>query len=405
MRLPNLSACRSGAMIWVAILAVIFCGASRSFATEPYLLGMSTALTGPASELGQNMMLGVNVRLARRNADHGIHNRLVALKVLDDGYEPSRTAPNMRQLIEQDQVLAVIGNVGTPTAIAALPIANEERTLFFAPFTGAGALRRGPPDRYVINYRASYVEEMAAMVDALITHGGLVPEDIAFFTQRDGYGDAGYAGGIAALRRHGLADDTAIIHARYERNTLAVENALADMLVAERLPKAVILVGAYGPSARFMRLARQNGVSSLMLNISFVGGAPLANALEGEVDGVVVTQVVPHPNDTSLPIVREYREDMAIYAPSAELSFGSLEGYIAAKILLRAMAGASDPLTREGLVEAVEGLGRFDIGLGFPLEFSRQEHQASHRIWPTILKDGEFQPFRWDQIHLYLGKG
>ena len=90
----------------------------------------------------------------------------------------------MRQLSEQEHVLAVIGNVGTPTAIAAIPIANEQKTLFFAPFTGAGVLRQTPPDRYVINYRASYAEETAAMIDALIDQAGLALNDIAFFTQR-----------------------------------------------------------------------------------------------------------------------------------------------------------------------------------------------------------------------------
>ncbi len=59
--------------------------------------------------------------------------RQLRLIELDDGYEPTRTAPNMRRLIEKEQVLAVIGNVGTPTAIAAIPIANEQKTLFFAP--------------------------------------------------------------------------------------------------------------------------------------------------------------------------------------------------------------------------------------------------------------------------------
>ena len=198
------------------------------------LLGMSTAMTGPAADLEKNMSVGVLTALERENRSGGIKGRALRLLVLDDGYEPHRTAPNMRKLIEEKQVLAVIGNVGTPTAIAAIPIANEHRTLFFAPFTGAGMLRKAPPDRYVINYRASYAEETAAMIDALIHHGKLSPEDIAFFTQRDGYGDAGFAGGKAALKRHGLKDETKIVHVRYERNTLAVEGGIATLLFSLR---------------------------------------------------------------------------------------------------------------------------------------------------------------------------
>ena len=134
------------------------------------VLGMSTALSGPAGDLGKNMKQGVLVGLERANQAGGIHGRSLKLIALDDGYEPTRTAPNMRKLIEKEKVLAVIGNVGTPTAIAAVPIANEQKTLLFAPFTGAGVLRKNPPDRYVINYRASYAEETAAMIDALIQY-------------------------------------------------------------------------------------------------------------------------------------------------------------------------------------------------------------------------------------------
>ena len=132
--------------------------------------------------------------------------------------------------------------------------------MLFAPFTGAGVLRKTPPDRYVINYRASYAEETAAMIDALIKIGHLKPKEIGFFTQRDGYGDAGFVGGIAALKRHGLKDENVVVHARYERNTLAIENALANILFASPPPRAVIMVGAYAPCAKFITLAKESGM-------------------------------------------------------------------------------------------------------------------------------------------------
>ena len=217
-------------------------------------LGMSTALSGAAANLGTDMRQGVLAGLDRANRAGGIHGRRLRLIALDDGYEPARTAPNMRQLLEKENVLAVIGNVGTPTAIAALPIASEDKTLFYAAFTGAGVLRKTPPDRYVINFRASYAEETGAMIDALIDGAGLKIEDIAFFTQRDGYGDAGFAGGIAALKRHGLKDGNAVLHVRYERGTLGVENAVADLLYADHEPRAVVMIGTYAPCAKFIKV-------------------------------------------------------------------------------------------------------------------------------------------------------
>ncbi|KLN61973.1 ligand-binding receptor [Kiloniella spongiae] len=367
-------------------------------AKNELIFGMSTALSGPAAELGKNMRLGIQIRLERENIAGGIAGRKIRLIAWDDGYEPERTIPNMRDLINQEDVLAVIGNVGTPTAISAIPIVNEEKTLLFAPYTGAGVLRKNPPDRYVINYRASYAEETSAMVNALIKEGGLKPDEIAFFTQRDSYGDAGYIGGITALKKHGLKLETDIVHSRYERNTLVVESALADILLADPLPKAIIIVGAYAPSAKFMKLARSAGLNSLFLNVSFVGSAPLAKELGSEMKRVIVTQVVPYPEDLSVPIVRAYHDDMKNYGSGRKTSFGSLEGYIAMEILIKAMHDVDGQPGRESIIDALENLREFEIGLGHKLFYDRKNHQASHKVWSTILRQGEFVPFDWKNI-------
>lgn len=177
---------------------------SRRADPEPLVFGMSTALTGPVAHLGTAMRDGVTAAFEEANRAGGIHGRPLSLVALDDGYEPARTVPNMRRLVADEEVLAIVGNVGTPTAVAALPIALEEGILFYGAYTGAGVLRREPPNRYVINFRASYAQETAAIVDALV-EAGLALEDVAFFTQRDSYGDSGFSGGMTALKRHGLA--------------------------------------------------------------------------------------------------------------------------------------------------------------------------------------------------------
>lgn len=371
-------------------------------APAPLAFGMSTVLTGPAADLGLEMRRGVLACFERVNRAGGIAGRRLELVALDDGYEPERTAPNMRRLIDQSNVLAAVGNVGTPTAIAAIPICIEERVLLFAPFTGAGVLRRSPPDRYVINFRASYAEETAAMIDALLGPAGLAPEDVAFFTQRDAYGDAGYAGGLAALRRHEPVDELAILHVHYERNSEIVEGALAELLVAKRPPRAVVMVGAYAPCAKFIRLARDAGLRSLFLNVSFVGSSSLAQLLPPGTPGVIVTQVVPDPERQDLPLVAEYRADLEQFAAGAEPNFGSLEGYAAARVLCRAVAAAGEAPTRDGLVTALESLGTFDLGLGLPLELSPERHQASDAVWPTVFRDGRFVSFDFADLAAVL---
>jgi branched-chain amino acid transport system substrate-binding protein len=366
-------------------------------ATDDIVLGMSTALSGPAADLGINMRAGVQAALEEANRAGGVHGRKLRLIALDDGYEPARTVPNMRTLISDDQVLAVVGNVGTPTAVAAVPIAIEGKTPFFGAFTGAGVLRKDPPDHFVINYRASYAQETSAMVDALIEKAHLSPDQIAFFTQRDAYGDAGFVGGVAALKRHGLQDSNAVAHVRYERNTVAVEKALSDLLLLKDPPRAVIMVGAYAPCASFIQLAKQNQLDAIFLNVSFVGAESLAKAMGPAGDGVIVTQTVPH-FASDLPIAHQYKDALKGLGGDISPTFGSMEGYVSTRLLLLALSRNQGPLTRESVIQDLEHLDEFDLGLGTDLKLSQTQHQASHTVWPTVIRGGKVVPFQWDEL-------
>lgn len=389
------------------LIATIYCACPLTESIQAQVpelkFGMSTALSGPAADLGIQMRRGVLAGFKRYNEATPANPFKLNLIALDDGYEPEQSAPNMRQLIDDERVLGIIGNVGTPTAVAAIPISNASHTLFFAAFTGAGALRKTPPDPFVINYRASYGQEVGAMVDALIDVARLKPEEIAFFTQRDAYGDAGYSGGIAALQRHGLKDLTKIAHVRYDRNTLAVESALAEIVVFWPSPKAVIAIGAYAPVAKFIKIAKDNSFNPLFLNVSFVGSQALADHLGADGNGVIVTQVVP-PYEEDYPIAKEYLKDLEKLDPQARPSFGSFEGYVASRILSLALRSTSTAPDRQQLVRAIEDLGDFDIGLKQPMSLSKEDHQASDKIWPTVLRDGHYRSFQWGEIAHFLKK-
>src|SRR5215470_7915401 len=220
--------------------------------------GISAPFTGPAKELGQHMKQGIEAAFNVANAKGGVYGRQLRLVAADDGYEPARAAVTMNQLYERDQVFGLVGNVGTPTAVVALPYALDRKMLFFGAFTGAGLLRNDPPDRYVFNYRASYAEETAAVVNYLVKLRRLLPEQIAVFAQQDAYGDAGFAGVEKAIRSLRGGNESRILRLNYQRNTVDVEAAVAQLqqynaqLQQKKRPpiKAVIMVPAYRAAAK-----------------------------------------------------------------------------------------------------------------------------------------------------------
>src|SRR4030081_2498508 len=181
---------------------------TRGVSDREIRFGIAAPFSGTAKELGRQMKLGIDTAFNRVNEAGGVEGRMLKLITADDGYEPTRTGDAMKQLYEKDQVFGIIGNVGTPTAVVAVPYALERKLLFFGAFTGANVLRHDPPDRYVFNYRASYAEETDAVVRYLVKLRRLQPRQIAVFAQQDTYGDSGFAGVAKAFRSMGANDGT-----------------------------------------------------------------------------------------------------------------------------------------------------------------------------------------------------
>jgi ABC-type branched-subunit amino acid transport system substrate-binding protein len=366
----------------------------RGMTDREIRFGMAAPFSGPAKELGRQMKLGIDAAFNRINDAGGVEGRMLKLFAADDGYEPTRTPDAMKQLYDKDQVFGIIGNVGTPTAGVAVPFALERRMLFFGAFTGANVLRHDPPDRYVFNYRASYAEETDAVVRYLVKIRRIPPRQIAVFAQQDTYGDSGFAGVAKAIRALG-ASDAAIVRLNYKRNTVDVDEAINQLKLQKPPIKAVVMVATYRAAAKFIERTHDFYPGMLYTNVSFVGSTALADELmllgPRYANGVIVTQVVPAVSGYS-SVVLEYKNALAKYFPGEAPDYVSLEGYVAANVLIQGMKRAGPQFDTEKLIDVLENTRNFDLGLGAQLSFGRAEHQASHKIWGTALdENGKYQ--------------
>ncbi len=347
------------------------------------LFGQSAAFSGPAQELGKNMRLGIEAAFHEVNQAGGVHGRMLELTSLDDAYEPEAAVANTQRLIGEG-VFALIGAVGTPTSRSATPIAAEAGVPYIAPFTGAAFLR-DPEWENIINLRASYAQETEEMVERLTVDLGI--ERIGILYQDDSYGRSGYDGVQDALARRG---STAVAVGRYTRNTSAVKTALLDL--QEGNPEAVIMIGAYQPMAALIKWARLTGMDWLFLNVSFVGSNALAQELGSEGVGVLVTQVVPFPQDDSLAVVAAYQRALAAYAPDAAPGFVSFEGYLAGRLAIAGLQKCGRDVSRSSFLANLRGSQALDIE-GFSLQYGEDDNQGSDKVFLTVIgRNGEYHP-------------
>ena len=345
------------------------------------VIGQSAATSGPASELGTEMRAGALAYFNQVNARGGVNGRRIELRTLDDGYEPDRALANTRRFLETDQAFALFGYVGTPTTIAAMPVFTRAQVPLIGPFTGAEAFRK-PFNRYIFNVRASYYAETDKLVELLAT---LKMQRIAVFYQNDSYGKAGLDGVERALKARNMPlAGTATV----ERNTVDVKAAVAALAKVD--PQAVVMISAYKSCAAFIKEMKKAGIHAQFMNVSFVGSKALANELGPEGRGVAVSQVVPFPWNIGTPVVKEYQRALAAETGKENYSFTSLEGYIAAKVLVEGLRRAGPNLTREKLVSALETMNDYDVG-GFSVTYTGNDHSGSRFVELTAIgRDGVF---------------
>jgi branched-chain amino acid transport system substrate-binding protein len=358
--------------------------AENGVSADAVVFGQAAPLEGPAAALGTGMRAGIQAAFEEANRNGGINGRKLKLISRDDGYEPDRSIAETKTLIDNDNVFALVGPVGTPTSAATQPIAMAAGVPFIGAFTGAGFLR-DPKLGNVINLRASYGAETEAWVKHLTED--LKISRIAIFYQDDAFGRAGLDGVKAALTKRNIE---LVAEGTYERNTVAVKSALLTLKRAE--PEAVVMVGAYKPCAEFIKLARKTDFNPVFVNISFVGASALAKELGAEGAGVIVSQVVPFPWDASLKVVADYQAAMKALDPQAEPEFVSLEGYLVGRLVIAGMQKAGPDLTREGLLNSIKQSANLDVS-GLDMSFGPDKNTGLNEVFLTFIQaDGTFKP-------------
>ena len=373
-------------VLFILIVVVLLLGwigihsLAGGVASPEIRLGISLPLSSINEELGKSVLQGAQVAFRVANAQGGIAGKPIRLIAYDDKYEPQITLTNTRKLLEKDRVFALFGFVGTPTVKKILPMIGD--TPFVAPYTGASFLRN-PSRSNLVNFRSSYRDEVQKIIDYLVEKRGF--KRFGIFYQNDDYGIEGYNATVTVLRKHGLS---LVGEGTYKRNTLSVRHALNEIKGSH--PEAIIIVGAYKPSAYFIREARQCCDAGVVFApISFVNADALVTELGNATEGILFSQTVPSYDDRTIPVVRSFRRDLTRLAPEAKPTFAALEGYLAARAVVAALRKRSHRIDREGFLQALKTLHASDLE-GLPIRYHKT--QLLNRVYLSTFHDGAFHP-------------
>ncbi|ODS69509.1 MAG: ABC transporter substrate-binding protein [Acidovorax sp. SCN 68-22] len=363
--------------LWAAAAGVALLGQGAARAAD-IVIGQVAPLSGVLASTGEQMVLGGKIYFEAVNAQGGVHGAMLRQVVVDDGYEVAKTVARTRELLARPDVLALFGFAGTANITQLLKdgVLDKGGAALVAPYTGGESLRT-PFNPWIFHVRAGYVDEAEHMVQQLTTLG---MNRIAVMYQDDGFGQSGLDGVQAALDRRKLK---LVALASYPRNTDDVGAAVKTIAAAS--PHAVIMIAVNKPAAAFVKQYREAGGGAQLYNISVVNPAEIVRlAGLANAHGLGISQVVPYPYQPKLPVVREYQQLLAKYAPGAEVNYTSFEEFLGAKVLVEALRRAGPAPTREGVVKALESLQKFDLG-GLVVSYGPNNRIGSRSVEVTVI--------------------
>lgn len=371
-----------------ALLAMVAClgvaNAAEVGVTDTSItLGMTSPFSGPNGAYGLEMKETITAYFDQINKSGGINGRKLDLITLDDGYETDKTVANTKKLIEESKVFALLQYYGSsPTTQAMNDVFGPAKVPLVGTISGAGTLRQpikdNPNNRYMFNVRASYADETEAIVNQLVSLG---LKNIAVFYQNDGFGKSGLDGVTSALKKHNITPSAV---GTVERNSLDVDAAVKA--IAKTNPQAVVMVTLFKPTAAFVQAMRKANQNPQFMTLSPVGASQLVEALGNDARGIGISQVMPYPfNDTTL-VVKEYQRILKAQK-NEKFSYYGIEGYVTAKVMVEALRRAGKDLTREKLVQTLEGMSNVDVG-GYRVNFSPTERSGSRFVDLTVIGSG-----------------
>jgi branched-chain amino acid transport system substrate-binding protein len=339
------------------------------------VIGQSAPLTGANAELGNDIRNGALAYFRSVNQSGGVHGRKIELVTLDDANQVPQADANTKKLVEEQGVFALFGYASATLSRPALPTVEKHRVPFLAPFTGADPMRVF--NRHVYNMRASYADELEKIVEHFAPLG-ITRFSIVYYD--DVVGRENFTAVERALKKRGLA---AVSVASF-KDRAKPDIAAGVKEISKGSPDVVILTTLYKATSDFIKLARSSGMAAQMASNSFPGASPLAKELGGEGAGTIVATVVPPPTKRSLTVVQEYQTAIEKQLGRKEYSFTSLESFIGAKVAVEALRRAGPRPTREGFMQALDGMKSFDTG-GYVVSFSPQSHNGSSFVELTVI--------------------
>ncbi|MBE7367053.1 ABC transporter substrate-binding protein [Ramlibacter pallidus] len=341
---------------------------------QEIVVGQSAPLTGGNAELGNDIRNGALAYFKKVNDAGGLPQGKLKLVTLDDRNETKLSGENTQKLVTEHNAVALFGYASSTLSIPAMPMVQEHKVPFFAPFTGADTIRK--QNEFVYTVRATYADE----IEKVITFwGNLGNTKVTVLHYDDTVGKQNFETVATVLKKFNRTPVSVAI----KRNVDITEANVKEVIAAD--PNVLVVTTLYAPAAQLVKKLREANRAVMVTSLSFAGASQLAKALGPHAAGVSVALTVPTPRSNGVPVVKECNDAWAAAAQPAPISVTALEACIAAKVLVEGMKRAGRDLSRASLHRSLSGLGRYDAG-GYVVDFKPNFRHGGSYVGMALLR-------------------
>ncbi len=329
-------------------------------------LGSWGPLTGPAALWG-SVPRGTDAYFQYINEQGGINGRKINFVFKDDGYQPPKTVAAVREMVEQDEVFAFVGGVGTATCMAVKDYIVENNVPWFAPASGA-TYWAYPPVETIFSAFSLYFDEANILVNHAVNELGATK--IAMIYQNDDFGKSALVGAQMTLEKHGLelveAVSTEITDSDLNSHAARLKESGAEVVILQVLPRqAAIITG----TTAVMDYNPQWMANSVLSDMGL-----MHQITEGRWENVIFSTFI-NALDLSGDKVDTYKDALARYYPDLRWGGFSAIGFFYGEAVSEALKNAGEDLTREKFIAALEAFDGFQ-GIGSPITFGEGNRQG-----------------------------
>jgi len=328
-------------------------------------LGNTNPYSGPASSYG-TIGKSISAYFAMINDQGGINGRKINFISRDDGYSPPKTVEQIRQLVEQDGVLALFQTLGTPPNSAIREYLNENKVpqLFVA--TGADKWNDPKHFPWTIGWQPSYSIESRIYARYILKN--FPDAQIAVLYQNDDYGKD-YLTGL----REGLGDKagTMIVATQsYETTDATIDSQILSL----RASGANLMFNVAIPKFAAQAIRKIYDISwkpiHILNNVSSSVGQVMRPAGSEKSTGIISAAFVKDPTDPQWQDTPEYKEWLAWmkkYNASGNVSdVFTVYGYSAAQTMVTVLKQCGNNLTRDNLMKQAASVHSLKLPMLLP---------------------------------------